>query len=96
MPVVSRSHDADEAAFLFSLMKDDTVELEKDGNRGIYRVKKFEATGKITFVPVNNAMLDKMQYSTGAAWSRMPATLKPMSPRKVVIDLLGKVHPAND
>jgi CRISPR-associated endonuclease Csn1 len=95
-PVVCRTHNADEAAFLFSLMKDDTVELEKDGKRGIYRVKKFEATGKITFVPVNNAMLDKMQYTTGAAWSRMPATLKPMSPRKVVIDLLGKVHPAND
>lgn len=95
-PVVSRNHDAEESAFLFSLMKDDTVELEKDGIRGIYRVKKFEATGKITFVPVNNAMLDKMQYATGAAWSKMPATLKPMSPRKVVIDLLGKVHPAND
>jgi CRISPR-associated endonuclease Csn1 len=96
LPVVCRTHDAEEAAFLFSLMKDDTVELEKDGIRGIYRVKKFEATGKITFVPVNNAMLDKMQYTTGAAWSRMPATLKPMSPRKIVIDLLGKVHPAND
>jgi CRISPR-associated endonuclease Csn1 len=95
-PVVRRTHDAEEAAFLFSLMKDDTVELEKDGTRGIYRIKKFEATGKITFVPVNNAMLDKMQYATGSAWSRMPGTLKPMSPRKVVIDLLGKVHPAND
>ena len=96
LPVVSRTHGGEEATFLFSLMKDDTVELEKDGTRGIYRVKKFEATGKITFVPVNNAMLDKMQYATGAAWSRMPATLKPMSPRKVVVDLLGKVHPAND
>jgi CRISPR-associated endonuclease Csn1 len=96
LPVVCRTHTADEAAFLFSLMKDDTVELEKDGARGIYRVKKFEATGKITFVPVNNAMLDKIQYTTGAAWSRMPATLKAMAPRKVVIDLLGKVHPAND
>jgi CRISPR-associated endonuclease Csn1 len=96
LPVVCRTLDTEEAAFLFSLMKDDTVELEKDGTLGIYRVKKFEATGKITFVPVNNAMLDKLQYATGVAWSRMPATLKPMSPRKVVIDLLGKVHPAND
>ncbi|HEX5434361.1 MAG TPA: type II CRISPR RNA-guided endonuclease Cas9, partial [Candidatus Angelobacter sp.] len=91
-----RGHDDSEAQFLFSLMKNDTIELELNGYRQIFRVKKFEATGKITFVPLNNAMQDKLQYSTGAAWSKMPATLKSMYPRKVVVDLLGRVHPAND
>lgn len=95
-PVVNRSTETNEAEFLFSLMKDDTVEIQKDGIPNIFRVKKFEATGKITFVPVNNAMPDKLQYSTGAAWSKMPATLKPLGPRKVMVDLLGKVHSAND
>jgi hypothetical protein len=78
------------------LLKNDTIELEKAGCREIFRVKKFEATGKITFVPINNAMPDTLQYGTGSAWSKMPTTLKVMSPQKVVIDLLGRVHPAND
>jgi CRISPR-associated endonuclease Csn1 len=95
-PVVNHSNEETEAEFLFSLMKDDTVEIQDDGIPNIYRVKKFEATGKITFVPVNNAMPDKLQYSTGVAWSKMPATLRTLSPRKVIVDLLGKVHPAND
>jgi hypothetical protein len=85
-----------EAQFLFSLMKDDTVLIENEGRDNIYRVKKFEATGKITFVPVNNAMPDKLQYSTKAAWSKMPTTLRALKPRKVVVDLLGRIHPAND
>jgi len=88
--------DDSEAHFLFSLMKNDTIQLEQDGQRQIFKVKKFEATGKITFIPINNAMPDKLQYSTGAAWSKMPTTLKSMSPQKVVVDLLGRVHPAND
>lgn len=88
--------DDSEAQFLFSLMKNDTIQLEQDGQRQIFKVKKFEATGKITFIPINNAMPDKLQYSTGAAWSKMPTTLKSMSPQKVVVDLLGRVHAAND
>jgi hypothetical protein len=91
-----QNDDDDESRFLFSLMKSDTIQLEQDGHRQIFKVKKFEATGKMTFIPINNAMPDKLQYSTGAAWSKMPATLKSMSPQKVVVDLLGRVHPAND
>jgi hypothetical protein len=28
--------------------------------------------------------------------SKYPSTLKALEPRKVVVDLLGRVHPAND
>lgn len=37
----------EEAEFLFSLMKDDTVELEKDGNRSVYRVKKLKQQARL-------------------------------------------------
>jgi CRISPR-associated endonuclease Csn1 len=96
IPIRRQMPGQPEAEFLFSLLKNDTIELEKAGCREIFRVKKFEATGKITFVPINNAMPDTLQYGTGSAWSKMPTTLKVMSPQKVVIDLLGRVHPAND
>jgi hypothetical protein len=94
---VSRiSKEYPEADFLFSLMKDDTVELDFKGERAIFRVKKFYANGQIWFTPVNNAQLDADQMKQKTTWSKYPNTLRPLNPRKVVVDLLGKVHPAND
>lgn len=85
-----------EADFLFSLMKDDTVEMDFQGGRAIFRVKKFYANGQIWFTSVNNAQDDTAQKKQKTTWSKYPNTLRPLSPRKVVVDLLGKVHPAND
>jgi hypothetical protein len=94
---VSRvSKEYPEAEFLFSLMKDDTVEMDFQGERAIFRVKKFYANGQIWFTAANNAQDDAEQKKQKTTWSKYPNTLRPLNPRKVVVDLLGKVHPAND
>ena len=94
---VSRvSKEYPEAEFLFSLMKDDTVEMDFQGERAIFRVKKFYANGQIWFTSANNAQDDAEQKKQKTTWSKYPNTLRPLNPRKVVVDLLGKVHPAND
>jgi CRISPR-associated endonuclease Csn1 len=96
-PAVSRKlKDNPEAEFLFSLMKHDTVELDHNGAREVFRVKKFYAAGPIWFTGVNNAQMDADQKKNKTTWSKNPNGLKTLNPRKVVIDLLGKVHPAND
>ena len=44
--VVSRTmKDDPEAEFLFSLMKGDIVEMDYEGGRELFRVKKFYASG---------------------------------------------------
>jgi hypothetical protein len=48
------------------------------------------------FVPVNDAHDDGQQMKLGITWSKKPNTIKEIKPRKVVVDLLGRVHPAND
>ena len=96
-PAVSRKlKDNPEAEFLFSLMKDDTVELDYNGAREVFRVKKFYAAGPIWFTGVNNAQMDADQKKNRTTWSKNPNGLRTLNPRKVVVDLLGRVHPAND
>jgi CRISPR-associated endonuclease Csn1 len=97
LPVVSREgHDKSDAEFLFSLQKDDTIELDSQGTRQIFRVKKFYATGQIWFTGVNNAQMDVEQQKNKTTWSKRANSLKNLRPRKVVVDLLGRVRPAND
>jgi CRISPR-associated endonuclease Csn1 len=97
VPVVSRNlASTAEAEFLFSVMKDDTVELDFEGTRQVFRVKKFYDAGPIWFTGVNNAQMDEEQKKNKTTWSKTPNGLKLLNPRKVVVDLLGKVHPAND
>ena len=95
--VISRELEDDPGAeFLFSLMKGDMVELDYNGQRGIYRVKKFYSSGQLWFAHANNAQPDKDQQRDKTRWSKNPNALKQLRPRKVVVDLLGKIHPAND
>jgi CRISPR-associated endonuclease Csn1 len=97
VPVISRELNSDlEAEFLFSLQKDDTVEFDFNGTRAIARVKKFFATGQIWFTDVNNAQMDAEQKKQKTTWSKRANSLKDLNPRKVVVDLLGRVHTAND
>ena len=96
-PVVSRSYGAGEAEFLFSLSKDDSIEMDTREGRRIFRVKKFYGQDNRTwFVPINDANLDKQQTDLGITFALVPKDLKEAKARKVVVDLLGKVHPAND
>ncbi len=97
--IVSRQLEGSDAEFLFSLCKDDTVEMTRKGKRSIYRVKLFYDQGdtcSICFVPVNDAHLSQDHRKLELEWYARPSTLKTLEPRKVLIDLLGRVHPAND
>jgi CRISPR-associated endonuclease Csn1 len=96
-PVVARTLEEDpEAQFLFSISNDDTIEI-KDGDRHkIVRIKKSAENKQVFYVPVNDAHTDTDQMKLAIVKSKTPSTLKSLDPRKVVIDLLGKVHPAND
>ncbi|MFI5094975.1 MAG: type II CRISPR RNA-guided endonuclease Cas9 [Candidatus Acidiferrales bacterium] len=97
LPVISRKLEDDPGAqFLFSLMKGDMVEMDYNGQRGIFRVKKFYSAGSIWFAHANNAQPDKDQQRDGTKWSKAPDALRKLQPRKVVVDLLGRMHPAND
>jgi CRISPR-associated endonuclease Csn1 len=98
LPIISRKlHEREDYRFLFSLAKNDSLELDmSDGARVIFRVKKFYASGQIWFTDVNNAQADADQLKRKTTWSKTPAALKALNPRKVIIDLLGKSHPAND
>jgi len=88
--------DEPDAEFLFSLMKGDTIEIDYHGGREIFRVKKFYSAGPIWLTHENNAQKDEEQKRDKTTWSKSPNELKNLHPRKVVVDLLGRVHPAND
>jgi len=45
---------------------------------------------------VNNAQMDAEQQKQKTTWSKRANSLKDLRPRKVVVDLLGRIHPAND
>jgi len=95
LPVVCRTHDAEEAAFLFSLMKDDTVELEKDGTRAFIESRSLRLQARSpSSCEQCHARQDAIHNRSSMVEDASNA--KANVSRKIVIDLLGKVHPAND
>lgn len=89
--------------FKFSLMGGDTVEtlldytqLGKTYKAGIYRVRTIAANGQISLLPITDARMKKEIKAAKEWWSPGADTLRKLGGRKVVVDLLGKVHPAND
>jgi hypothetical protein len=78
------------------LAKGDTVEITKNGESHIQRIREFKENKQIFMVPVNDAHPAKEQDALHISWSKKPSTIMPFAPRKVVVDLLGGVHPAND
>lgn len=96
-PVVARMLDgAPDAEFLFSLSNDDTLQITNGNGREVVRIKKSGENKQIFYVPVNDAHADVDQKRLKIVSSKYPSTLKTLQPRKVVVDLLGRVHPAND
>lgn len=96
-PVVARILEEDpEAQFLFSISNDDTIEINNGDGYKVVRIKKSAENKQIFYVPVNDAHTDADQMKLAIVKSRTPSTLKSLAPRKVVVDLLGRVHPAND
>ena len=95
-PVIARVHPGDQnAEFVFSLMKGDTVEMDCSGGRTVFKVKKFYSSGQIWFTQINNAQKDEELKKDKAAWSVNPNPLRLLNPRKVIIDPLGRKHGIN-
>jgi CRISPR-associated endonuclease Csn1 len=103
-PVVARTYPgSDEYAFMFSLMGGDTVELHQncDHSRGncaplLYKLRTIAVNGQFSFVRINDARLKEDIKKAKEWWSPTCKGLRKLDCRKVVVDLLGRVHPAND
>ncbi len=104
IPIVQRKlAEAEDLQFKFSLMGGDTIETQKDYNErgklyraGIYRVRTIAANGQVSLVRIEDARMKKIIKDAKEWWSPGVDALRKLDCRKVVVDLLGKVHPAND
>jgi CRISPR-associated endonuclease Csn1 len=104
-PVMARVYpeSAEEYVFKFSLMGGDTVELHRSCDHPggkcspqLYRLRTIAANGQLSFVRINDARLKDEIKKAKEWWSPMCEGLRKLDCRKVVIDLLGQTHPAND
>lgn len=104
VPAIQKSHqDGPEWKFKFSLMGGDTVETLSDYTErgrlykaGIYRIRTIATNGQISLVKITDARMKKDIQTAKEWWSPMADALRKLNCRKVVVDTLGKVHPAND
>ncbi len=92
-PVVNRS-DSDECGFLFSLCKDDTIELRdpKGEKSGVWVVKKIWSNQQVILVPEHDARRERERDE----YAPRASGLARLAARKVVIDPLGRVWEAHD
>lgn len=96
-PVVCREYAGEEGwQFKFSLMGGDTVALVREGVEGLYRLRSIEGGGPLFLLPIQDGRLVKEITRTADRWRPSPNTLRALSARRVVVDLLGRAHPAND
>lgn len=97
LPVVQRSYpEFAEYQFKFSLMNGDIVEICEDGIARLYRLRSIESNGGFFLLSIRDARLVKDIVKTGDRWRPSADALRKLSCRKVSVDMLGKVHPAND
>jgi len=89
-PVVKRDH-GEGKCFLFSISKKDCLIIDTDGPRRVYVVDKI-TPGKITITSLNDARLKAHAERFG----RSPDKLRQLNCRKVSVDPIGNVRPAND
>lgn len=93
-PIVDRNH-APDRRFLFSLRRSEMVEMELDGVRNIYLVEGI--SDQVEFCLHNDARPNSIRKKIKGARVRCsPRRLMAAKARKVVVDPLGQVFPAND
>ncbi len=102
--VVQRAYPAAENyIFKFSLMGGDIIQLHKNCDHAaekclpsLYRIRTIAGNGQLSMVKITDARLIKEIKDAKEWWSPMCDALRRLDCQKVVVDLLGKVHPAND
>ncbi|MCC6294304.1 MAG: type II CRISPR RNA-guided endonuclease Cas9 [Bryobacterales bacterium] len=90
-PVVNRRNDEDGKGFLFSLCKNDVLELRGE-RKGLWVVKKIKMNGQIALTPETDARLEKDRVNFAPTISG----LRKLNARKVSIGPLGEVWPSHD
>jgi CRISPR-associated endonuclease Csn1 len=95
LPIVRRDHGKT-TRFKFTLMGGDTIAFVEDGSERLYVVRTIASNGQISLARVNDARLIKEIKESGDWWSPRADALRKLSARKVTVDCLGRVHPAND
>lgn len=90
-PVVNRRNDEDGKGFLFSLCKNDVLELRGE-RKGLWVVKKIAAKGQITLIPETDSRVEKER----ARYDPMVGGLRKLNARKVSVGPLGEVGPCHD
>lgn len=79
---------------IMRLHKNDTVRMEVEGRAQLMRVLKFNANGRIYFVPVNEANVasrDATKDDPFSAVSKLPGSLQNTKPQAVTISPIGTV-----
>ncbi len=95
LPVVRKTHSKDpEADFLFSLQKNDIVELETCNGKRYFVLASIEADGRLNLFPIEAA--GKREDQGSVKVREMANGLKDMKAKKVDIDLLGNAHYVNE
>jgi len=89
-PVVQRTGD-DGRRLIISLSLGDTFYIPEGDRTGYWTVKSISGNGQVFCKPINNA-----DASPAGVWGPSPAPLIKLSARKVSIDPIGRVRPAND
>lgn len=100
-PLVQRDQGPS-CLFKFSLMLGDTVQIEDEGHRTLFVVRKISESGKgrieFAFARATDARRAKdIKLGKGRDWPRpSPDGLRKLGCAKVSVDPLGRVRPAND
>lgn len=89
-PVVRKRADSG-APLLMSLSLGDTFQIQQGDRAGYWTVKTIAANGQVFCKPINNA-----DTSSTGLWGPSPAPLVRLKPRKVSVDPIGRIRPAND
>ncbi len=91
IPIIKKHYVKDaEADFLFSLQKNDTVELGPENSRGYYILASIEADGRLNFFPIQAA--GKREEQGKLKVREVADGLRELNLKKVFIDVLGDVH----
>jgi len=102
-PIVKKDHGPDKK-FIFSLALGEVIEIdEENGKRGLYVIRGVtpakisnKLMPRLSFAKINDARLKK-EIIAAKEWSTsLLDPLRKLNCRKVTVDPLGRVRPAND
>jgi len=95
LPVIQRDHGKG-YLFKFSLMGGDVIEVQSNGAPERFLVCSVWSEGRMTLIKINDARKQTEIRAAKQVWFPGAESLRKAACRKITVDVLGKVHPAND